>query len=199
VPPPARGRSTPAAREQGDRACSAESRRGRQIVIACLTVAALGVGCDTPQTFVVLDNRYAPSPTNALVVYRAQWHAVSFTAPVSPGASSDPQHTVPASAIAAYVLLAPGWDPSSPTAPTSFVVMQSRDGFEEHLDETLHIPVDDTTFVGNCAAGSFLSQEQADVITQRVFASEFATLRYDAASCTTTPIAAPIADAGGPG
>lgn len=168
-------------------------------MVACLAVVALGIGCDTPQTFVVLDNRYTPTPTNSLVVYRAAWHAVTFAMPVLPGASSDPQHTVPASAIVAYVLLAPGWDPSSSTPPTSFVVMQSRDGFEEHLDQTLHIPVDDTTFIGNCAAGSFLSQEQADVITQRVFESEFMNLRYDAATCTTTPISAPIVDAGGPG
>jgi hypothetical protein len=54
--------------------------------------------------------------------------------------------------------------------------------------ETLHIPVDDRAFIGNCASGSFLSQAQADFITQLIFPSDFASLRYDAASCTTTPI-----------
>ena len=55
-----------------------------------------------------------------------------------------------------------------------------------HLNNTLHIPVDDTTFVENCSAGSSLTQNQADFITQRVFASDFAGLNYDAQTCTTT-------------
>ncbi|MEI8258927.1 MAG: hypothetical protein WCJ30_24930 [Deltaproteobacteria bacterium] len=168
-------------------------------MVAGLTFALLGSSCDTPQTFVLLENRYAPSPTGALVVYRAFWHAVSFGAPVLPGASSDPQPTVPASATTAYVLLAPGRDPSSTTSPGSFVVMQSRDGFGLHLNETLRIGVDDTTFVGNCAAGSPLTQEQADFITQRVFPGEFSTRRYDPAICLTTQVDPPPADAGGPG
>jgi len=50
------------------------------------------------------------------------------------------------------------------------------------------------TFIGNCAAGSFLSPAQADFIAQLVFPSDFASLAYDAASCTTTP----IGDAGSP-
>jgi len=50
----------------------------------------------------------------------------------------------------------------------------------------LHIPVDDATFSGNCAAGSVLTQTQADFITRRVFATDFAGRHYDAATCTTT-------------
>jgi hypothetical protein len=146
------------------------------------------VGCDQPHTTVVVDNHYP-----ALIVYRASWQAVSFQTPILPGSSSDPQSTLAASPNAAYVLLAPGWDPQRSTPPTSFVVMQSVGGFGVNLDETLHIPVDDTTFIGNCASGSFLRQDQADFITQFVFPSDFASSSYDPKSCTTTP----IGDAGG--
>ena len=141
--------------------------------------------CDQPHTYVVLENNYSRS-TAPLVVYHAFWQAVSFQTPVPPESSSDPQDTIPASANTAYAVLAPGWDITSSTAPTSLIAIQSRHGFEVHLNNTLHIPVDDTTFVGNCAAGSFLTQEQADFITQRVFASDFEGLSYDATTCTTS-------------
>ena len=160
------------------------------VVVSALAFASIAVGCDrAPDTKVVVDNVYAPSPDRALVMYRARWLAASFQNAVPPGTSSELQSTVPASANTAYVVLAPGWDPTSSTPPTSLVVMRSRKGFEVHLDDTLHIPVDDTTFIGNCAAGSVLSQAEADFITQLVFPSEFASLRYDAASCTATPTA----------
>jgi hypothetical protein len=71
--------------------------------------------------------------------------------------------------------------------------LQSRGGFSVAEGDTLSILVDDTTFVGNCAARSFLSQSQADFITQIVFPSVFAGVRYEAATCRT----APIGDAGG--
>ena len=119
---------------------------------------------------------------------------MTFQNPVVPGSSSDPQSTVAASENTAYVVLAPGWDPASSTPPTSFVVMQSRQGFAVQLNNTLHIPVDDTTFIGNCMADSFLSQDQADFITRFVFPRDFASLHYDAARCKTTP----LGDARGP-
>jgi hypothetical protein len=205
-----------------------------------------------PVTTVVVANNYAPSPTRQPLVYGAQWEAVSFQVPISPGSSSAPQPgvpnpadcpssyvqlqaengcannelrcefaegvcecagnlngsepdaglswfcnpdtTVPASVNTAYAILAPGWDPKSSTPPTSFVVLESRNGLEVHLGGTLQIPIDDTTFMGDCASGSFLSQAQADFITQSIFPSVFASLHYDAATCTTTP----VGDAGGP-
>jgi hypothetical protein len=156
------------------------------ISILLVVGAAALTGCDAPQTQVVFDNGYPASALVPFVVYRARWHAVSSQDPLLPGASSDPQDTVAASPNTAYVVLAPGWDPVSGIPPTSFIVLQSMNGFEVHLDQTLHIPVDDATFVGDCAAGSFLSQDQADFITQRIFASDFLSLRYDAATCTTT-------------
>ena len=155
-------------------------------VAICALSASLVGGCDTPHTKVVLDNHYPFS--SALVIFQGQWSIASFTTPVPPGTSSDPQDAVPASANTAYVVLAPGFDPSldGGATPTSFVVLQSIGGFEVHLDNTLHIPVDDTTFAGNCASGSFLTQDKADFITQRVFQNVFTGLTYHAATCTTT-------------
>jgi hypothetical protein len=159
-------------------------------IVSALSLVSIAIGCDhRPETNVVLENKYVPSSVRPLVVYRMHWQAVTFQDPIPPGSSSEPHSTVPASANTAYVVLAPGWDPTSSTPPTSFVVVQSRNGFEVHLDDTLHIPVDDTTFMGNCAAGSVLSQAQADFITRLVFPGDFASLTYDAATCTTTPIA----------
>jgi hypothetical protein len=135
---------------------------------------------------VKLENRYPSSPTPT-VVYRAFWQAVAFPEPVAPGASSTPLATIAASANTAYVLLAPGWETGRATPPTALVVTQSRTGFGVHLNETLTIPVDDTTFEGNCAAGSFLTQGEANFIVQRVFQAQFAGLKYDPASCTTAP------------
>jgi hypothetical protein len=142
------------------------------------------VGCDTPHTLVVLDNDYPT--TSMLVAYDAFWQSVRFPAPVPPAMSSDPQPALAASPNLAYVVLAPGWDPSSATPPTTFVVLESREGFALDFNSTLDIPLDDTTFAGNCAAGSTLMQPQADFITQRVFQATFAGLSYDAATCTAT-------------
>jgi hypothetical protein len=157
-------------------------RRIRTLYAVALAAAA--VGCDAPSTNVVLDNRYPPSASDAQVVYRAVWQAVTFVNPVAPGASSDPESTIAASANTAYVLLAPGFVDGG-AAPASFVVLQSRGGFDVHLNQTLHIPVDDDTFAGRCAAGSMLTQDEADFIAGRVFAAQLAGRHYDAATCTT--------------
>jgi hypothetical protein len=143
---------------------------------------------DAPYTYVALDNNYPASAMTPLVVYEGYWQAVAFSTPIPPGASSGPQSTLPASDNTAYVVLAPGWDPNSSTPPTALVVMQSRKGFAVDLNATLHIPVDDTTFAGNCAAGNMLTQSQADFITQIVFPGTFAGLSYNAATCTAAPV-----------
>src|SRR6202035_3663349 len=95
-------------------------------VVLGLAATRVAAGCDPSPTQVVLDNGYPPYAAGPLVVYRAQWQAVSFPAPVAPGASSDPQDTLAASDNTAYVLLAPGWDPSSSAPPTAFIALQSR-------------------------------------------------------------------------
>jgi hypothetical protein len=161
------------------------------IAFSVLPIALPATGCaniDTPYTYVALDNQYPASAAAPRVVYRAYWQAVAFTTPVPPGSSSAPQTAVPASDNTAWVVLAPGWDPSSSLPPTSFVVMQSQSGFAVHLNDTLHIPVDDAHFVGNCATGSALTETQAKFITQLVFPSVFNGLKYDAATCTTTSV-----------
>ena len=150
-------------------------------VVACF--ALVGFACEVPTTVVAVENQY-PTASND-VVYRAFWQAVRFDMPLAPGNTSDELPTVPASANTAYALLAPGFDPASTTRPTSIVVLESKSGFSIPLDTTLHIPIDDTTFAGNCAAGSFLSQDQADFVTERVFQADMTGLIYDAATCTT--------------
>jgi hypothetical protein len=165
-----------------------------------LGVALSSAGCanfpdSPPKTNVVLENNYAAA-AGAPVVYDAHWLNVSFQGqPVSPGASSDPQSAIPASSDnPAYVVLAFGWDPAGATPPTNLVVLQSRGGFGVALGDTLHIPVDDAHFEGNCATGSRLTEEQADFLTQIVFAQDFAGQHYDASTCTTSP----TGDAGAP-
>jgi hypothetical protein len=161
------------------------------IAFPLLLTALPATGCanvDTPYTYVVIDNNYPPYAPVPLVVYQAHWQAVAVTTPVPPSTSSGPLSTVPASDNTAWVALAPGWDPSSSSPPVSFIVMQSRSGFAVGLNGTLHIPVDDADFEGNCATGSPLSQSQADFITQLVFPTLFQGLQYDAATCTTTSV-----------
>jgi hypothetical protein len=164
-------------------------------------VVALAAGCEAPSvstTFVVLENDYpAPSGSSGssgMVIYESFWEAATFSTPIPPGSSSTPMVAVPASANTAYVLLAPGWDPTSTTPPTRFVVLESKQGYGVDVSNTVDIPVSDATFTGNCAAGSFLTQVQADFLTQIVFSSVFAGFRYDAATCTTTPIGDARAD-----
>lgn len=152
------------------------------------TFAAFALACEAPSTtstFVVLEDDYPAA--SGLVIYRAFWQAVSFETPIAPDSSSDPQNTVPASGDPAYVVLAPGWDPASTTPPTTFIVLESTQEYGVHVRNTVHIPVSDASFAGNCAAGSLLAQAQADFITQTVFPDIFAGSRYDAATCTTTP------------
>ena len=156
-------------------------RRPSCVLLAGL--AALAAGCDTPHTSVVFENRY-PASTPLPVIARAVWEAASLPAPLVPGGSSGPLESVPASANTAYALLAPGWDPPS-GSPPSLIALRSRQGFSLHLDRTLLIPIDDERFAGDCAAASPLSQDEADFITQRVFASDFAGRGYDAQSCTS--------------
>jgi hypothetical protein len=151
----------------------------------------LAAGClniDTPSTSVDFANGYPTSAPTPLVLYRGYWENVLLTTPVMPGESSGPQPTVPTSDSSAYAVLAPGWDPDASARPATLVALESRAPFAVHLDDTVHIPVDDTTFAGNCAAGSPLTQAQADFITQIVFPDAFAGYRYDAVTCTATPI-----------
>jgi hypothetical protein len=169
----------------------ASARRCLSWPLVASPLLLLLAGClnvDTPYTWVDLENQYPPAGAAPVVVYQANWQAVAFTTPLPPGSSTGAQPTVPASDNTAYALLAPGWDPTSTAPPATFVVVQSRAGYSVHLGDTLDIPVSDTTFAGDCAAGSPLTQPQADFLTQVVYASAFQGQRYDAATCKTTPI-----------
>jgi len=170
------------------------SRSSVVVVLACSVCACAGFPDKAPETSVVIQNNYAASANSPAVIYEAYWLNVAFQTPISPGAVSDPESAIPTSGNVAYVVLAPGWDPASTSAPTSLIPMESRADFGVALGDTLQIPVDDTTFEGNCAAGSHLTQQQADFLTQLVFASAFGGVYYDAATCTTTP----NGDAGAP-
>jgi hypothetical protein len=169
--------------------------------VLALVLAASGAGCDPgPHTAVILSNGYPPPATAPLVVYRAYWQNVSFPTPVDPGFSSAPQSAESTSGDTAYVVLAPGWDPELSARPKSLVVMQSRTTISVSDNDLLTLTVNDTTFAGNCVAGSLLPQAQADFITRVVFPCDFASFHYDAATCTLTPVAdgGAACDGGGP-
>jgi hypothetical protein len=161
--------------------------RGVALAIAGCASACAGIPDKAPETTVVVENAYTASATPRPVIYEAYWLNIAFSTPVSPGATSDPQSAIPTSGNIAYVLLAPGWDPTTTSPPTTLIALESRAAFGVALGDTLQIPVDDSTFEGNCAAGSHLTQEQADFLTQLVFAGAFAGVHYDAATCTMTP------------
>ena len=131
-----------------------------------------------------------------MVIYQGSWQSISFTSPIPPGSSEeagnpalpDPTAAVPASSQTAYAILAPGWDVDASAPPTAFMVLESRNQYALDFNTTLRIPVDDTTFRGNCMAGNYLSQDDADYITQLVFPQDATVFRYEAASCATTLI-----------
>jgi hypothetical protein len=140
------------------------------------------LSCDTPHTEAVLTNAY-----NDAVVYAASWSVVKFPGPLAPGASTEAQTAIAASANTAYAVLAIGWDPASPTPPTSLVVVESASGYDLHWDSTLTITASDEAFVGHCGASPLMPQADADFITQRIFPELFAGHTYDASTCTTSP------------
>jgi hypothetical protein len=147
----------------------------------------LSFGCETETaTTAVVDDR------SGSVVYRVWWETTYFPTPIAPDTTSDELRSVPATDFA-YALLAPGWNAASTSAPTSFVVLKSKQPLSVARGETLHIAVSDATFTGSCDVHDPLSQADADFITQRIFPGEFEGLRYDAGTCTMSP----LADAGG--
>ena len=154
-------------------------------------VASTVLSCDFAITgTAVLDNKYPPSAT-PLVVYRAAFETATFGDPVPPGSSSTPQRTEPTSGDNCYVLLAPGWTPTTSPAPTSFVIMKSVQTFGVGAGEVVHIPIDDSSFIGNCATGRVLPQEEATVIAKSFFRDLLAGVEYNAATCTITPVSDP--------
>ena len=166
----------------------------RAAALSSLVVAfaASLAACETEDASkAVVENGYprlAPGgdPANQIVVYRAWWVATYFPDPVAGGATSAEQRSVPASDYA-YAVLAPGWEEATGTPPSELVVVKSKAPLSLARGETLHILVDDQTFAGRCVANQPLSQDEADLITQRIFPGEFAGMTYDAATCKLSP------------
>jgi hypothetical protein len=151
-------------------------RAAALLALACVSA----LGCDTETaTSAVVDNA-----SSSVTVYKAWWGATLFRDPVAPSAESETERTVPSNDFA-YALLAPGWDPNSGAPPSRLVAVRSSAPLSATRGDTLHIVVSDDAFVGDCAAGKPLSQDDADFITQRIFPGDFAGGVYDATTCTT--------------
>ena len=159
------------------------------------TCAALlcWMGCEgeTP-TSAVVQNSFqvvpdAGNPPSGVTIYRTWYFTTAFVDPVAPGSSSDTQRTVPATDYV-YAVLAPGLDPTSATPPVTLIPVRSKSKVVVARGESLAIDVSDLTFDGNCAAGTPLSQDDADFITQRIFPGDFASVTYDAKTCAARPI-----------
>lgn len=161
------------------------------VLMAGLGASGALSACDSPDpTFAVIDNQAQ------MAVYEGWWSVTLFSVPVPAGAVGDPERAV-TSTETAYALLAPAWDPTSGTPPTTLIPVMSAQELHAAHGDTLHIVVSDATMLGNCAAGKPLSQEQADIITQSIFPGPFTGKTYDAATCVTTML--PSVDAGDAG
>ncbi len=157
----------------------------------CAALAVFASACETSdETRAVFDNEYPASDRvlpDSVVVYEGWWSVAQLTAPVLPGAESDPVRVVKGSDFA-YALLAIGWDPASDTLPKRVLPIRSSAQLSVARGDTLPIEISDETTLGNCLSGQPLSQNDADFITQRIFPSAFTGLQYDAAKCATSPL-----------
>lgn len=158
-----------------------------------ISISATALGCGDAATVAQVDNGYPSFDGGAgeVTVYRAWWSQTAFLDPVAAGASSDLERTVPETDYV-YAVLARDYDPASGAAPTKLVAVRSSVKLTAARGDTLHLVVTPSTVVGDCAAGTTLSQDEADLITTRLFPGEFSGMTYDARTCTLT---APPADA----
>ena len=163
------------------------------VAIVALTVLTALAACDTETpTTASVENDYPAladggDPATQTVVYRAWFASTLFLDPVAPGATSGERRTVPTEDTV-YVVLAVAWDPSSGASPTRLVALRSKGKLSVARGDLALIQVSPARFDGDCAAGSALSQDDADFVTQRIFPGLFAGTRYDATTCTVTPI-----------
>ena len=161
----------------------------KQLFLCIIFGSALALGCDDTETTAVVDNGYPTTsdggfdPAKSITIYRAWWLVTVFTDPIAAGAASD-SHRVVSGSDAAYVILAPGWDPNSGEPPTVLIPAKTNGAISVSKGDVLHITVDDAHVAGNCAAGHPLAQADADFITQNIFPGDFAGTTYDAATCT---------------
>jgi hypothetical protein len=166
-------------------------------VALALGAARVLVGCDTETaTSSVVENAY-PAVDGGVgpMVYRAWWLATYYGDPVAPRGTSATERSVPGTDFA-YAVLAPDWDPTSPTPPKRLVALRSKTKIDASRGDALAIVVDDAHFDGNCEGGKLLAQADADFITERIFPGEFAGKTYDAQTCSLRE-ASDAGDAGG--
>ncbi|MEO8876535.1 MAG: hypothetical protein ABI461_13175 [Polyangiaceae bacterium] len=164
-----------------------------RIIVAIAAIGLFSAGCDDKETTAVIANAYPTTgdggfdSAKSVGVYKGWWLVTVFTDPVAAGAQSDP-HRVVSGNDAAYVILAPGWDPASGTTPSVLIPAKSNGAIGVAKGDQLTITIDDAHFTGNCATGHPLAQIDADFITENIFPGDFAGMTYDAATCTLTPI-----------
>ena len=110
-----------------------------------------------------------------------------FPAPVAAGGTSETERTVPGSDFA-YALLAPGWSPDSGGVPPRYLVaVRSADPLSVATHDRLRVVVSPDTFVGDCATGPPLDDDDARLIVERIFPEGLRGRRlYDPATCVTT-------------
>jgi hypothetical protein len=172
--------------------------------LACVSFFGLLGACETetPTTASVRNDYPAAADGGDAaaqrVVYRAWFASTLFDAPVAPGATSAEERTVP-TADYVYAVLALGWDPGSGAPPTKLVPLRSKGRLDVARGDLGLIAVSPATFDGDCAAGSALSQDDADFVTQRIFPGAFAGATFDAATCTMRPLRTGDGDGGGAG
>lgn len=171
------------------------------IAAAGVICSLLNAGCNTSEpTTAVLSNQYPSvseaSSADSKPVYKGWWSVALFPDAVPPGQVSDPVRIVQGNDYG-YALLAPGWEPSTGTPPTTLIPVRSIQTLSVGRGELLTFTVSEEATIGDCDSGKPLSQDEADFVTQRIFPGEFADLVYDAASCTTSPAAMGEAGAGG--
>ena len=175
---------TPIARAFSSLCCAALLCGGAPLVMTA---------CDTETaTHAAVQNGFAEvadggDRATRVVVYKTWWVTTLFTDPVPPATTSAELRAVP-ERDTAYALLAPGWASASGVPPTTLIPVRSREPLAVSRGEVLHILVSDGAFMGNCAAGQALTQDDADFITHRIFPGEFAKRTYDAKTCTSTPL-----------
>lgn len=116
--------------------------------------------------------------TERAVVNRLWWQTTLFATPVEPQSSSPLARTVPASDFA-YALLTSTADDAGTLLP-----IRSRERLHVERGAVLDVHVNSTDWLGFCDAGQPLTQEEADFITQRIFATQFAAQTFDADSCS---------------
>ncbi len=143
----------------------------KTFVLMGLFVAA----CDTPTTGVV-KNGFSDEQT---VVSKVWWSTTLFPDPVAPGETSAEQRLVPTS-DEAYSLLSRGG---------KLIAVKSLAPWQVKRSEVLSIELSPSTITGDCAMGSRLTTEDAQLITRRIFPGEFFGKTYDPATCTVTDAA----------